>query len=46
VAYHGPYPFLLQAEFVARILRRLDDAEIVPAGRNGPWWIRAVAAGA
>jgi hypothetical protein len=45
IAVHGPYRFLPQAEYVARILRRLnDDAQIVAAGRDGPWWVQAVAA--
>ena len=38
---YGPYPLLPQAEYAARILTRLKGAaEIVPAGRNGPWWVR------
>ena len=39
---HGPFSLLAQAEYVARILRRLDDdAEIESACPNGPWWVRA-----
>lgn len=44
---HGPFRLLAQAEYAARMLRRVDGfAEVASDGRDGRWWVWAAPAGA